>query len=125
MRLLTILALMAVLIVSFCQPAIPKDKKQSDHNLFEAAPTPPSTEGNVTVIQGTKRFNGWTTDKGRLFIENDRGKIIMDGWINRTGAVELYSRSADDNYVGQLNPMGNGLLMSPKTNDTMRMEVQR
>ncbi len=78
----------------------------------------------VAVIQGGKRYNGWSTDSGRFFIERD-GKVIMDGWLSRTGAVQIYSTLSDDNYVGQLNPMGNGLLMSPKTSDTIRMEVQR
>lgn len=124
MRFVTILALMAMVLVGLCQPAISKDKKKSD-NIFEAAPKPPPPAGNVTVIQGSKRFNGYTTDKGRVFIENDRGKVIMDGWINRTGAVTLYNSLRDDNFVGQVNPMGNGLLMSPTTYDTIRIEVER
>ena len=93
MRLVTILSLMSVVVVGLCQPAIP---------------------GDVTVIQGGKRLNGWSTDQGRIFVENSHGKIIMDGWMNRMGAVEIYSTIRDDSYVGQVNPMGNGLLMSPK-----------
>ena len=124
MRLLTVLVLMAVVVGGFCQPAIPKDKK-GDQNLFESAPKPPPQENNVTVIQGSKSFGGYTTDKGGIFIENNHGKVIMNGWINRTGAVSLYSTISEDNYVGMVNPMGNGLLMSPKTYDTIRIEVQR
>ncbi|MFZ5448719.1 MAG: hypothetical protein ACOZFS_08815 [Thermodesulfobacteriota bacterium] len=79
----------------------------------------------MTVIRGMKRYSGWSTDNGRIFVENPEGKIIMDGWMRRTGAVEIYSRIDDDSYVGQLNPMGNGLIMSPKTGETIRIEVQR
>lgn len=125
MRLLAILALMAFVLVGLSQPAIPKDKKKDDHNLFETTPAPAPGSGApvVAVIQGTKRYGGWTMDNGRFFIENNSGRIIMDGWINRMGAVQLYTR--DDSFVGQLNPMGNGLLMSPNTNETLRIEVQR
>jgi hypothetical protein len=124
MRLVTVLALMAVVLVLFCSPAIPKEGKKDDHNLFQNAPKSPP-RGNVTVIQGSKRFNGWATDNGRILIENPNGKIIMDGWMKRTGAVEIYSLTVDESYVGQVNPMGNGLLMSPKTGDTIRIEVER
>ena len=123
MRLVTILALMALAMVVFSTPAIPKDKKKDDHNLFQNAPAPPARD-QVAVIQGSKRFGGWALDSGRFYIERN-GKVIMDGWINRTGAVTLYSTLSDDNYVGQLNPMGNGLLMSPTTSDTIRIEFER
>jgi len=122
MRLLTIFALMALVVVAFSTPAISKDDKKSDHDLFQKAPVPDREQ--VVAIQGTKRYSGWFTDKGRFYIERN-GRIIMDGWINRTGAVTLYSTLTDDNFVGQVNPMGNGLLMSPKTSDTIRLEVQR
>ncbi len=121
MRLVTILALMAVAMAAFCSPAIPKDKK-SDNNLFQNAPAP--ARAQVVAIQGGKRFDGWITDTGRFYIERN-GKVVMNGWINRTGAATLYSTLSDDNYVGQVNPMGNGLLMSPKTSDTIRIEMQR
>ena len=123
MRLVTILALMAVVTVGLCQPAIAQAAKPGDHNLFQNAP-PPSPQNDVVVIQGTKRFGGWIMDNGRFFIERN-DKVIMDGWITRTGAVTLFSTLSDDTYVGQVNPMGNGLLMSPKTSDTIRIEVQR
>jgi hypothetical protein len=122
MRLVTILALMALVVAVLFTPAIPKDNKKDDHNLFKNAPAPAREQ--VVAIQGNKRYSGWLSDNGRFYIEKN-GKIIMDGWINRTGAVTLYSRLSDDNYVGQVNPMGNGLLMSPQTSDTMRLEVQR
>ena len=105
MRLITILALMAMVVMLLCQPALPKSE--------------------VTVIQGSQRFKGWTMDNGRIFVENDDGKIIMNGLISRTGVVELYSQIRDDSFVGQVNPMGKGLLMSPKTGETLRIEVQR
>jgi hypothetical protein len=123
MRLVTILALMAVVGLVLCPPALPKDKKKGDQNLFETAPKPPPRD-EVSVTQGSKKYEGWMTDSGRIFIERN-GKVIMDGWVNRTGAVTLYSTLSDDNYVGQVNPMGNGLLMSPKTSDTIRIEVRR
>jgi hypothetical protein len=121
MRLATILALMALGVVVLSTPAIPKDKKD-DHNLFQNVPVPAREQ--VVAIRGSKRYTGWMTDSGRIYIERN-GKIIMDGWINRTGAVTLYSTLSNDNYVGQVNPMGNGLLMSPQTSETIRLEVQR
>lgn len=123
MRLVTVLALMALAVVMLSAPAIPKDEKKDDHNLFQKAPAPRSMD-EVAVTQGGKRYSGWVTDNGRFYIERN-GRIIMNGWINRTGAVTLYSDLSDDNYVGQVNPMGTGLLMSPQTSDTMRIEVQR
>ena len=123
MRLVTILALMALVVVVLSTPAIPKDAKKGDQNIFENAPAPRPRANSVTVIQGGKRFSGWSTDSGRIFVENTNGKIFMDGWMRRTGAVEIYTQ--DDTYVGQVNPMGNGLLMSPKTSDTIRIEVER
>ena len=122
MRLVTILALMALVVVVLSTPAITKDEKKGDHNLFQNAPAPAREQ--VVAIKGSTRYIGWLTDSGKFYIERN-GKIIMDGWVNRTGAVTLYSRLSDDNYVGQLNPMGNGLLMSPQTSDTIRLEVQR
>jgi hypothetical protein len=122
MRLVTILALMALFVAGLCQPAIPKDKKKSDEYLLKLAPQP--ARDQVAVIQGSKRYSGWALDSGRFYIERN-GKVIMDGWINRTGAVTLYSKLSDDNYVGQLNPMGNALLMSPQTSDTIRIEFER
>lgn len=122
MRLVTVLALMALVVIVLSTPAIPKDDKKGDHNLFQNAPAPAREQ--VIAIQGTKRYSGWITDSGKFYIERN-GRIIMDGWINRTGAVTLYSTLTDDNYVGQVNPMGNGLLMSPQTSDTIRLEVQR
>jgi hypothetical protein len=122
MRLVIILALMALAVIVLSTPAIPKDDKKGDHNLFQNAPAPAREQ--VVAIQGSKRYGGWISDNGRLYIEKN-GRIIMDGWINRTGSVTLYSTLSDDNYVGQVNPMGNGLLMSPRTSDTIRLEVQR
>ena len=124
MRLVTILALMAVVLVGLCQPA--STQKLPSRMTITCSKTrrrhqPPE---DVTVIQGTKRFGGWIMDNGRFIIERN-GKTIMDGWVTRTGAVTLSSTLSDDTYVGQVNPMGNGLLMSPKTGDTVRIEVQR
>jgi hypothetical protein len=41
------------------------------------------------------------------------------------GGVELTSAVNDDTYVGKVNPMGQALLMSPRTGDTIRIEVER
>jgi hypothetical protein len=124
MRFVTVLALMAVVMLVLCSPALPKDKKKDDHNMFANQPPPRPAAISLTVIQGGKRYEGWGTDAGRIFVEKN-GRIIMDGWINRTGAVTFSSSISDDTYVGQVNPMGNGLLMSPTTSDTIRIEVQR
>ncbi len=104
MRLLTVLALMAVVVVVLCPPALPKDKKRDDNNLFETAPVLPKDDVPVVaVIQGGKRYSGWSMDSGRFFIEKE-GKVIMDGWLSRTGAVQIYSTLSDDNYVGSSTP---------------------
>jgi len=127
MRLVTVLALLAVVMLVLCPPALPqakKKKKADDHNMFANQPPPQPAAMVVNVIQGGKRYEGWGTDAGRMFVEKN-GRIIMDGWINRTGAVTFSSSLTDDTYVGQVNPMGNGLLMSPTTSDTIRIEVQR
>lgn len=126
MRLIAILALLAFVLVGFCSPALPAEKKKkNEYDLFSTTPAPSSKPNvrPVTVIQGSKRYAGYSMDNGRFFIENDNGKTIMDGWINRMGAVQLFTR--DDSFVGQLNPMGNALLMSPNTYDTIRIEVER
>jgi hypothetical protein len=104
MRWVTILVMMAVMMVGLCQSAI---------------------SGNVAVIQGSKRLHGWTNDDRRIYITNDLGKTIMVGRFNRSGAVELYSILREDNFYGHLNPEGNGLLISPTSNDTMRIELER
>ena len=40
-------------------------------------------------------------------------------------SVELTSKLNDDTYVGKVNPMGQGWLISPRTGDTLRIEVER
>jgi hypothetical protein len=104
MRWVTVLVMIAVVVVGLCQPAL---------------------SANVTVIQGSKRLHGWTTDDRRIYITNDMGKTIMVGRFNRSGAVELYSILREDNFFGHLNPAGNGLLISPTSSDTMRIELER
>jgi hypothetical protein len=104
MRCITILVLMAAVVMGLCQPAFP---------------------GNVTVIQGTKRLSGWSTDNRKIYITNDMGRTIMVGHFNRTGTVEIYAILREENFVGQLNPMGTGLLISPTSGDTMRIEMDR
>ena len=104
MRLITVLIMMAVAVMLLCQPAIP---------------------GKVTVIQGGKSQEGWSSDRGKIVIMNPGGKTIMYGEVSRMGAVELTSELNDDTYVGQVNPMGLGLLISPKTGDSLRIEVER
>ena len=49
----------------------------------------------------------------------------MYGEVSRMGSVELISKLNDDTYVGQVNPMGQGLLISPQTGDLLRIEVER
>ena len=41
------------------------------------------------------------------------------------GGVDLTSKLNDETYVGQVNPMGLGWLISPRTGDTLRIEVGR
>lgn len=128
MRLITILALIGLILAAFCQPAIsqPKKKKTDPHDMFQNLPPIPKTGAiAATVVQGGKRTIGYVTEGGRIFIENSSGKIVMDGWMSRTGAVTLYDSITQDNFVGQVNPMGNGLLMSPTTNNTLRIEIER
>jgi hypothetical protein len=36
-----------------------------------------------------QEVSSYTTDSGAIFIENSNGKVIMKGWINRTGGVTL------------------------------------
>jgi hypothetical protein len=49
----------------------------------------------------------------------------MYGEVSRMGSIELTSTVNDETYVGQVNPMGQGVLMSPRTGDTLRIEVER
>jgi len=104
MRLATVLIVMAVILLLICQSAIP---------------------GKVTVTQGGKSHEGWSSDRGKIVVTNPRGKTIMYGEVSRMGSVELTSKLNDDTYVGKVNPMGLGLLISPRTGDTLRIEVER
>jgi len=49
----------------------------------------------------------------------------MRGQVNRMGGVELTLLNTDETFVGRINPMGHGRLMSPRTGDTMGIEVER
>jgi hypothetical protein len=128
MRLVTVLALVVIFAVGLCQPATPqiqkKKKPESNKYLLPVKPPPPPAN-SVTIIRGLKHYNGYIMKGNQIIVENDYGRVIMDGWIRRTGAVELSSKINDDYYVGRVNPMGNGLLMSPDTGDTVRIEVVR
>jgi hypothetical protein len=104
MRLVTILILMAVVVLGLCQPAIP---------------------GKVTVFQAGKSHEGSSNDQGKIVVTNPSGRTIMYGEVSRIGSVELTSMLTDDTYVGKVNPMGYGLLISPKTADTIRIELER
>jgi hypothetical protein len=104
MRLVTVLIVMAVIVLWLCQPAIP---------------------GKVIVTQGGKSHEGWSSDRGKIVVTNPLGKTIMYGEVSRMGSIELTSTVTDETYVGQVNPMGQGVLMSPRTGDTLRIEVER
>jgi hypothetical protein len=104
MRLVTVLIMMAVVVMLLCQPAIP---------------------GKVIVTQGGKTHQGWSDDRGKIVVTNPSGRTIIYGKVSRMGSVELTSDLNDDTYVGKINPMGQALLMSPRTGDTIRIEVER
>jgi hypothetical protein len=104
MRLATVLIMMAVVVMLLCQPAIP---------------------GKVIVTQGGKAHEGWSRDGGKIVVTNLSGRTIIYGTISRLGSVELTSELNDDTYVGKVNPMGRATLMSPRTGDTIRVEVER
>jgi len=104
MRLVTVVIVMAVTVLWLCQPAIP---------------------GKVTVTQAGKSHEGWSSDRGKIVVTNPRGKTIMYGEVSRMGSIELTSTVTDETYVGQVNPMGQGVLISPRTGDTLRIEVER
>ena len=104
MRFVTVLIMMAVVVMLLCQPAIP---------------------GKVTVTQGGKIHEGWSSDRGKIVVSKPGGQTLMYGTVTRTGGVELTSMQNDDTYVGRVNLMGRGLLISPRTGDTLRIEVER
>jgi hypothetical protein len=104
MRLLTVFIIMAVAVMLLCQPAIP---------------------GKVTVTQGGKSHEGWSSDRGKIVILNPAGKTIMYGEVSRMGGVELTSELNNETYVGQVNPMGLGWLISPRTGEPLRIEMDR
>jgi hypothetical protein len=104
MRLVTVLIMMAVVVMLLCQPAI---------------------SGKVTVTQGGKINEGWSSDQGKIVVPNPHGQTLLYGTVSRTGSVELTSNLNDDTYVGRVNLMGQGLLISPRTGDTLRIEVER
>lgn len=104
MRRATVVIVVAALVLLLCQPAIP---------------------GKVTVTQAGKSNEGWSSDRGKIVVTNPRGKTIMYGEVSRMGRIELTSTITDETYVGQVNPMGQGVLMSPRTGDTLRIDVER
>jgi hypothetical protein len=104
MRLATVLVMTAVAVILLGQPAVP---------------------GEVTVSQAGKRLRGWAHDRGRIAIMDSRGRTVMSGKVNRMGRVELTVLDTGKMFVGRVNPMGHGLLMSPRTGDSLRIEVER
>ena len=65
MSLITVLIMMAVAVMLLCQPAIP---------------------GKVTVTQGGKSHEGWSSDRGKIVVTNPGGKTIMYGEVSRMAA---------------------------------------
>jgi hypothetical protein len=104
MRLVTVLIMMAAVVMLLCQPAI---------------------SGKVTVTQGGKVYEGWSNDRGKIGIKGTSGQTIIYGTVTRMGSVELTTEVNNETYVGRINPMGRALLMSPRTGDTIRIEVER
>jgi hypothetical protein len=104
MRVVSVLIMMAVIVLLLCQPAFP---------------------GKVTVTQGGKRYEGWSNDRGKIVFTDPSGRTIIYGTVSRMGGVELTTEVNDETYVGKVNPMGQALLMSPRTGDTIRIEVER
>jgi hypothetical protein len=84
----------------------------------------PAFPGEVTVKQGTKTYSGWTNSWGGIMVANAKGKIIMRGRLNRTGSIEIIREETGETFVGQVNPMGYGLLFSSR-GDSLRVEVER
>jgi len=104
MRFATVLVMTAVAVILLGQPAVP---------------------GEVTVTQAGKSLHGWAHDRGKIVIMDSRGRSVMFGKVNRMGRVELTVLDTGEMFVGRLNPMGHGLLMSPRTGDSLRIEVER
>ena len=109
MRLVMVLALVALGMGLWGNPAWGKGPLVAD----------------VTVIQGSKRLYGWVNNYGRIQIQNASGRTIMFGAVTKMGSVELNSELTDESYVGRINSMGYGLLMSPVTGETIRIEIER
>jgi len=109
MRLVMVLALVALGMGLWGNPAWGKGPLGAD----------------VTVIQGSKRLYGWVNNYGRIQIQNASGRTIMFGAVTKMGSVELNSELTDESYVGRINSMGYGLLMSPVTGETIRIEIER
>ena len=86
---------------------------------------PAGAAGNVTIIQGGRSRQGWVNDRGKIVIRNSRGKTVFYGKMTRMGGVELTDQVTNEIFVGRVNPLGNGLLMSPRTGVTLRIEVER
>jgi hypothetical protein len=84
----------------------------------------PAWPGEVTVKQGAKTYSGWTNSWGGITVPNARGKVIMRGRLNRTGGIEIIREATGETFVGQVTPMGYGLLFSPR-GDSLRVEVER
>jgi hypothetical protein len=104
MRLATLLIMTVAAVIFLGQPAIP---------------------GKVTVSQAGKSLHGWAHDRGRIAIMDSSGRTVMSGKVNRMGRVELTVLDTGEMLVGRVNPMGHGLLMSPRTGDSLRIEVER
>jgi hypothetical protein len=104
MRLIIVVIAMALTVLWLYQPGIP---------------------GKVTVIQAGQVHEGWSSDGGKIVVTNPRGRTIMYGEVSRTGGIELMSTLTEETYVGHLNPMGRGRLMSPRTGSTLRVDVER
>jgi hypothetical protein len=104
MRLATLLIMTAVAVILLGQPAVP---------------------GEVTVSQAGKTLQGWENDGGKIVIMDASGRTVMSGKVNRMGRVELTVLDTGEMLVGRVNPMGHGLLMSPRTGDSLRIEVER
>lgn len=104
MRTATMMFMIALAVLALCQPAIP---------------------GSVTVYRLGRSFTGWFDEKGKIIISNDSGRTIMTGQVSKMGGVELEDLSTGEDFVGKVNPMGNGRVTSPRSGDSFRIEIER
>jgi hypothetical protein len=86
---------------------------------------PPALPGEVTVIRAGKSLHGWAHDRGKIVIMDSHDRTIMLGKLNRMGRVELTVLATGEKFVGRVNPMGHGLLMSPRTGNSLQIQVGR